>query len=257
MKRLIAFDLDGTLAPSKSAISDRMAKLLVQALNKFKICIISGGKIEQFEHQVLHNLPATPALLRRLHLMPTCGTRYYSYDIKSGGWRRVYAEDFTSPQKKQIVAAIKKATTELGLVEKQTYGPTIEDRGSQITFSALGQNIVADLGDEGVRLKSDWDPDGTKRDKLRQRLSTALPEFEVRTGGGTSVDITRPGIDKAYGMSKLMDILKLSRLDILFIGDRLNEGGNDYPVKAMGIDCLQMDDTTQTAVALEAILSVL
>ena len=87
-------------------------------------------------------------------------------------------------------------------------------------------------------------------------MSSLIPEFEVRSGGLTSVDVTKPGIDKAYGMKKLMNILNLKTEEILFIGDRLKEGGNDYPVKAFGIDCLEISHWQETAVAIEAILHV-
>ena len=61
-----------------------------------------------------------------------------------------------------------------------------------------------------------------------------VPDLEVRAGGSTSVDITRRGIDKAYGMAKLVEMTGIAPQDMLFIGDRLDEAGNDYPVKAAG-----------------------
>src|SRR5664279_2607464 len=108
MKKLIAFDLDGTLAESKSQATDRMLEALNNLLGKFQVCVISGGKFEQFEKQFLGNLKTDPAKLEHLHLMPTCGTRYYTYDLGKGGWEQVYAEDFTQPQKQKIIAALNK-----------------------------------------------------------------------------------------------------------------------------------------------------
>lgn len=256
MKKLIAFDLDGTLAPSKSPGPDRMMELLAQLLDKFQVCIISGGKFEQFEKQVLGNLEASPSQLERLHIMPTCGTRYFKYDITNSKWHKVYAEDFTEPQKKKIVDALNKGFDDLNMRADKTYGETIEDRGSQVTFSVLGQDIVDELGLEGVRIKEEWDPDNSKKNKLRDYISPLIPEFEVRVGGVTSIDVTKKGIDKAYGMRKLMEMLDIAKDEILFIGDRLQEGGNDYPVKAYGIDSLEISNWEQTAVAVQAILHV-
>lgn len=256
MKKVIAFDLDGTLAASKSPLEDRMGELLNQLLEKFHVCVISGGRFEQFETQLLSNLKAAPMKLEKLHIMPTCGTRYYLYDVANSNWRQVYAEDFTEAEKKKILTALNKGIDDLGLRENKTWGETIEDRGSQITFSALGQDIVAHLGQKGVELKEAWDPSGSKKHKLRNYVAELIPEFEVRVGGGTSVDITKPGIDKAYGMEKLMDMLEISKEDILFIGDRLEEGGNDYPVKAMGIDSLEISNWQETAIAITAILHI-
>lgn len=257
MKQVIAFDLDGTLAPSKSTLPDRMGLALNQLLDHFQVCVISGGKFGQFETQLLNGLEAAPAKLERLHIMPTCGTQYYTYGMAKGEWQQVYAENFSEAEKKKIITALEEGIDALGYREKQTWGDIIEDRGSQITFSALGQDIVAELGDEGVRLKEVWDPDSSKKNKLRTYVAERIPEFEVRVGGGTSVDITKPGIDKAYGMRKLMAMLEISKEDILFLGDRLQEGGNDYPVKAMGIDSLEVSRWEDTALVLEGILHVL
>jgi HAD superfamily hydrolase (TIGR01484 family) len=254
MKKLIAFDLDGTLAPSKSPADDRMTTLLARLMDKFEVCVISGGKFEQFEKQLLGNMEASPSQLEKFHIMPTCGTRYYNYDMADAKWHKVYAEDFTEPEKKKIIAALNKGFDDLNMREKKTYGETIEDRGSQVTFSVLGQDIVDELGMEGVRLKEEWDPDNKKKNKLRDYIAPLIPEFEVRVGGVTSIDVTKKGIDKAYGMRKLMEMLEISKEDILFIGDRLQEGGNDYPVKAFGIDSIEISKWEETAIAVEAIL---
>jgi len=256
VKKVIAFDLDGTIAPSKSPMTDHMSEQLVNLLSKFQVCIISGGKFSQFEKQLLSNLRVSSDLLKNLHLMPTCGTRYYVYDKKKHSWREVYAENFEEDEKKKIIWALDKGFDDLGYREKKTWGECIEDRESQITFSALGQDIVDELGLEGVRFKEEWDSTDEKKQKLRDYIAELIPEIEIRVGGVTSIDVTKQGIDKAYGMSKLMEVLKVTKKDILFIGDRIREGGNDYPVKLIGIDCIQISNWKETAVAIEAIMHV-
>jgi HAD superfamily hydrolase (TIGR01484 family) len=256
MKKVIAFDLDGTLAPSKSPLPDKIGELLTKLLEEFQVCVISGGKFEQFKKQLLNNLRAEPKLLKNLHLMPTCGTRYYKFNLSKNDWQKVYAEDFTEPEKKKIITVLSETLKDLGYLDTKTYGEIIEDRGSQITLSTLGQDIVDQLGDEGVRLKETWDPDNKKKNLIRERAAPRLEEFEVRVGGLTSIDVTKPGIDKAYGMHKLMDALRVNMDDILFIGDRLMEGGNDYPVKAMGIDSIEVSHWEDTGKILEAIIYI-
>lgn len=250
MKKLLAFDLDDTLAVTKSPISDRMSELLGQLLDHFDVCIISGGRYEQFKTQVIDRLYIEPHKLNRLHLMPTCGTRYYRYDELEKEWQMQYAEDLTDEQKKQIQEVLEASAKELGLWEENPAGDIIEDRGSQITFSALGQKATPED-------KYTWDPDGKKKFKLREMAAVSLPGLEVRTGGSTSIDVTREGIDKAYGMQKLIDALDINKDDILFFGDKLQEGGNDYPVKAMGITSLDVDEWEDTAHRLESILAVI
>lgn len=254
MKKVLAFDLDGTLAPSKSELPAQVGQLINELLNYFEVCVISGGRFRQFETQLLDGLKTTPDKLEKLHLMPTCGTQYFHY--KSGKWNRIYAENFTDDEKQKIITALNTGIDTLGYREKNVYGEIIEDRESQITFSALGQDIVSVLGDEGVRLKEEWDPDTVKKNKIRDFVAELIPEFEVRVGGGTSIDITKPGIDKAYGMRKLMSILGINKEEILFFGDRLQQGGNDYPVKEMGIDSLEVNHWQDTVMRLETLLHI-
>lgn len=250
MKKLLAFDLDDTLAVSKSPISDRMAEILGRLLEEFDVCVISGARFEQFEAQIIGQADFSPMQLRRLHLMPTCGTRYYRFSEVHKEWELQYAEDLTADEKAKITAALENAAKELGYWEENPTGDIIEDRESQITFSALGQKAKPED-------KYAWDGDGVKKATLRDRVAKDLPEFEVRAGGTTSIDITKPGIDKAYGMQKLVDMLDISRDDILYFGDSLTEGGNDYPVKAMGIDSLEVSEWEDTAARLESILAVI
>jgi phosphomannomutase len=257
MKKVLAFDLDGTLAPSKTPLTDRMADVFGRALQSFHLCVISGCKFEQFEKQIINNLHVEKELLGRLHLMPTCGTSYYAYDTLDNKWKKVYAEDLTEAEKKKISDALTKGVDDLGYREKEVYGETVEDRGSQVTYSILGQDIADVLGMEGVARKEAWDPDNKKKDALREYIAPLIPEFEVRVGGLTSIDVTKPGIDKAYGMRKLTEVLGIGKEDILFFGDRMTEGGNDYPVKAMGVDSVEVGRWEDTALALETILHLI
>lgn len=255
MKKLIAFDLDGTLAPSKSHFDPRMVDLFNGLLENFQVCVISGGKYDLFRRQFLTQITTDEKLLQKLHLMPTSGTRYYRHE--NGVWVQKYAEDFTDAQKQEIIKALEEGIQESGYKVDKTYGEIIEDRDSQITLSILGQEIVAELGDAGVRIKEEWDPDGKKKLKIRDIVAKKIPDFNVRAAGATSIDVTRPGIDKAYGMQKLMDAAKLKKEDILFMGDKIIPGGNDYAVYEFGIDCVPVRDWQETASAVDAILKAL
>ena len=247
--RLVAFDLDDTLAPSKTAIDPRMAKLLVTLLDRVEVCIISGGQYGQFTAQVIKNLTgASPEALGRLHLMPTCGTQYYRFE--KGSWNQVYAQNLTDDEKQRALAAVESEAKRLGFWESDTWGPILEDRGSQITFSALGQGAP-------VAAKTAWDADGVKKNTLREAAQALLPDLEVRSGGSTSVDITRRGIDKAYGMTRLAELTGIPLDDMLFVGDRLDVNGNDYPVKVLGVECHAVDGWHDTADYLDDLIPTL
>ncbi|MNK14808.1 phosphoglycolate phosphatase [compost metagenome] len=246
MKQLIIFDLDGTLAESKAALASEMAHLLASLLRVAKVAIISGGAWPQFEKQVLSWLP-TDANLSNLSILPTCGTKYYQY---GSDWKQLYAENFTAEEKEKIIVNLHAAVASAGFATDKIWGEQIEDRGSQITFSALGQQAPLDA-------KKNWDPDFAKRKVIKGKLDLSLPEFSVQMGGTTSIDITKPGIDKAYGIHKLRQILKIPIEDMMFIGDALFEGGNDHPARTTGVACIQVRDPRETERVIEAIIACL
>ncbi|MGL5857457.1 MAG: HAD-IIB family hydrolase [Angustibacter sp.] len=238
---VVLFDLDDTLAPSKTTVAPEMAGLLADLLVRVPVCVISGGRFEQFRDQLLEPLALVPGVddrLHQLHLMPTCGTRYHTW--QDGRWQLIYAEDLADEAKRRVVAALTDGARELGLQEPRTWGPVIEDRGSQITFSALGQSAP-------VHAKRVWDPTGERKEELRRFVADRVPDLEVRSGGSTSVDVTRKGVDKAFGVRRLCAALGVGLPQLLFIGDRLDEGGNDYPVKALGVRCIAVTGPAQTA----------
>ena len=246
MKQLIVYDLDGTLAESKSPLDAEMAGLLHDLLGIVKVAVISGGAWKQFEEQLLSNLPHDERLTN-LSLLPTCGTQFFRY---GADWKKVYSEDLAADEKARIESSLRKAVSDAGFKPQKLWGEQIEDRGSQITFSALGQEAPLD---EKVK----WDPDFAKRKKIKATLDKLLPEFSVRMGGATSIDVTKPGIDKAYGIRKLRDILGLSLKDMIFIGDALFVGGNDYPAEEAGVVSIPVRGPNETKPVTEAIIACL
>ena len=231
MKKLIIFDLDGTLAKSKSPIDKEMSTLFSKLLDVAHVAIISGGDWAQFKQQVLSQLPKE-AMLNKLSILPTCGTKFYQY---KDDWKLLYAENFTEKEKSAILDNLNKAVVAAHLNITKTWGDQIEDRGSQITFSALGQQAP-------LEAKKNWDNDFAKRKKIVDRLEVPLKDFSINMGGKTSIDITKKGIDKAYGINKLKEVLDFSFREMLFVGDALFEGGNDYPARTTGVDCIQVRD---------------
>lgn len=246
-RKLIAFDLDDTITVSKSTVTPAMAARLVALLGLFDVAIISGGRFEQFDRQLLSYMPAAPDVLDRLHVLPTSGTRYHR--LVDGEWRALYAEDLSADEKADIVEVLTSTAHRLGLWESQVYGDVIEDRGSQVTFSALGQDAPPEA-------KYAWDPDDAKKRSLRDAAAHLLPGMSVRMGGRTSVDVTRQGIDKAYGMRRLLEATGLDKSAVLYFGDQLQPGGNDFPVKEMGIATVEVGGCAETLVAIDAVLAM-
>ena len=168
----------------------------------------------------------------------------------NGKWTELYSEDLSAEQRKKIIDSLDKAAGEAGYRAKKVWGEVIEDRGSQVTFSALGQQ--APLAE-----KEKWDPDFAKLKKITAILEKHIPEFSIRMGGATSIDVTKSGIDKAYGIGKLRDTLHLSLKEMVFIGDALFPGGNDYPAEKAGVVSIPVKGPDDTNLVIKTILACL
>ena len=247
-KRFIVFDLDGTLTQSKVPLSEGMADLLRQLLGKCEVGVISGASFERFMFQLLKPLNAEAEEVVNLHILPTNGTHYYRYDLDLKDWKEIYSDTIPEAQRDKIVRTLEEVARKMGFWPDQPWGQVIEDRGSQVTFSALGQDAPLDP-------KQLWDVDNSKKKKLRDAIADALPEYSVHYAGLTSIDVTIKGLNKASALRKLKDVLGILEAEILFIGDALDPGGNDYVVAEAGIESIAVQSPEETAKLINQLLA--
>lgn len=246
LPQLVMFDLDKTLARSKQPLTAEMATLVASLLVHTRVAVISGGALPQFLSQVVTQLPASTNLAN-LYLLPTSGAALYEW--KEGAWSKVYEEHIEEVEAKRIEESIRASCAETGLIDlaSSSYGERIEYRGAQVTLSALGQRAP-------VEEKEAWDPDGSKKEALRRAIAAKLPEYDVKVGGSTSIDVTKHGINKAYGVRKISEHLHIPIAKMLYIGDALFPGGNDEVVKGSGIATRQVADPAETIQVIGALL---
>lgn len=243
--KLAAFDLDGTLTVSKSPMTPAMGAVFGRLLAHMPAAVMSGAALHQFEKQFLPYLPAD-ANLKNLYLFPTNAAQCYT---NLGSWEPTYAEELSEEEKSKILNALETARRETGFEDPpQTWGPQVEDRSAQITFSALGQEAPPEV-------KRVWDPTLEKRLPLYRALCAALPEFSVGLNAATSIDITKAGITKAYGIRRLSEISGIPIQEMLYVGDALGEGGNDAVVKETGVPTREVSGPEETAALIESLLS--
>ena len=245
-KSLIVFDLDGTLTESKAPLKPNMARALAALLEQKKVAIIGGGSYEQFQNQFIGHFSCSPALFENLFLFPTTSTSFYRY--RHDGWEKVYRKVLSVAEKKKIMRAFADAFVATKYVPpKKFWGKVIEDRGSQITFSALGQKAP-------VKAKAAWNKKSDVRPALMNIMQKELPKFEVRRGGLTSIDVTQKGIDKAYGVRQIEKVLKIPIKNMVFIGDALYPGGNDAAAKKTGVQTIAVGGPKDTIKIIKKIL---
>lgn len=246
LPRAIMFDLDSTLAASKQPIDGPMSQALGELLARIPVAIISGGAFEQLRVQAAERLPHDS--MDKLFLLPTSGAALYTH--ADGAWSVVYEERLTDGEAAQIESALQQGAEETALIDfsHELYGPYIENRGSQVSLSALGQHAP-------IQEKEEWDPDHTKREALQAAIAPLLPDFDVKIGGSTTIDVTKHGITKAFGVRKLAEHLGLSVSDMLYVGDELRPGGNDEVVRETGIPTKAVSGPADTLEFIESLLS--
>ncbi|MBX4191916.1 HAD-IIB family hydrolase [Candidatus Parcubacteria bacterium] len=244
--KLIGFDLDGTLAESKARVSAEMGELLSDLLSRMPVAIMSGGSWKQIETQLLPSLPLDTKL-ERLYLMPVSAGQCYVY--RNQKWLPEYDHSFGPVEKEQIFQALTESLKEVGLdqIPDKIYGQQVEDRGAQITWSALGQQAP-------LEEKSKFDPDRRKRLPLRDALLKRLNNVNVAVNATTSVDITQKGITKAYGIRKLVELTGTPTSEMIYVGDALEEGGNDAVVIETGVRTHAVFGPKETAAFIETVL---
>ena len=252
-KDLIVFDLDGTVTESKSPMDRGMSSLFAKLLEKKKVAVISGAIYSIFQKQFLKSLKADRNLHRNLFLFPTTGTAFYQY---KNGWKKVYSLDLSRQEKKMIRQAFKEALEEIGYTPPpKIYGEILEDRNTQMTYSFLGQDVVKILGRRGLKLKTDWRNKNTKlKLKIAKLVAKRLPKFEVRAAGYTSIDVTKKGVDKAYGLKQMQKHLKIPIKEMLFVGDAIFPGGNDYAALKTGVDYVAVKGPGETKKLIKIII---
>lgn len=248
LPKLVMFDLDNTLAESKQPLAPLMGKMVGDLLAHTKVAVVSGGALPQFLTQVIAQLPAGTHL-ENLYLLPTSGAALYEY--VNGEWTKIYEERITESDAAKIEMAIEDGANESGVIDRSlhTYGPRLEYRGGEVTYSALGQLAPPPL-------KKAWDPDHSKRGALQAAITKHLPQgFEAKMGGATSIDITKVGIDKAYGIHQLAKRLGIEESDTLYVGDELVANGNDEAVFKTAAKTHAVGSPSDTALFIRALLS--
>ncbi len=246
-KQIIAFDLDGTLSHSKQPIGAEMVSILEKLTKHVEVAVISGSSFDQFQKQFLQfwNGPKN-----NLTVMPVEGSQCYEYDESKTEWQLVESEQFPESLKQKVYIAIDRVIQNPQFQIKkpdEAHGNLVEDRGTQITFSALGQNAP-------IEEKEVWDPDQKKRFFIREELTKLLPDVDIVLGGTTSIDFLPKGFDKATGLKKLLKRRGLTMGDMLFVGDAIFPGGNDFAPSEAGIESIKISGPEETKSVIQKLL---
>lgn len=242
-KKIIAFDVDGTLTKSKTLITERMANLIKKLLKQKMVIAIAGGSFAQMQTQFLPPFLNDETMMPFIHnftLLPTSGSQRYEYDETKREWKltdkEALLEDVKEKAKKLLQEVIDDPLYE---IPPNPIGNIIEDRDTQITFTPNGQQAP-------VELKLTFDPDRKKRERIKAFLEPQLAGVSILINGTSSIDILPKDFNKAVGLMRFLDKAGLQKSDVLFIGDGLFPGGNDYSVFEAGFETIMVKNPAET-----------
>ena len=242
-KKIIAFDLDGTLTVSKSPITPEMGELIKRLAKKIIVIVMSGGSFKQFKTQFLppfHSDDSMMPLINNLILIPTSGTQRYEYNKEKKDWQMTDKESLSEATKEKVKKLFKEII-DSGLydIPPNPTGDIVEDRDTQITLSACGQLAP-------IEIKRTWDPDQKKRKKIVAVLAPKLPEVTLLINAYSSIDVVPKDFNKAVGLMRFVNKAGFNKSDVIFVGDGIFPGGNDYSLHEAGFETIAVKGPEET-----------
>jgi len=192
VKKHFIFDLDGTLAESKTPVSESMRRTLNKLPNVY---VISGASKEQMESQLK-------------------GVKCKIL-AQNGNQTDKWINYLRDAHRKRILRHINL------LKKKYGYMGEWEHRGCQISYSFTGHNAPA-------HIKKAFDPDKKIRQHILEIYPFNEPELIAQVAGNTCIDYNTRNGTKG---KNLMEYTRNMNMDeCIYFGDNLQEGGNDHSV---------------------------
>ena len=226
MDRIFIFDVDGTLTPSRLRMTEEFAKFFDKWSSKNKYYLVTGSDLDKTKEQ----LPI--AYIDRAEAIFTCcGNQMWRDD------ELIYNNKFTPPE--SLIEHLEEKIKYSKYYHRA--GNHIEDRGSMLNFSVVGRDCTQEQREDYFK----WDKQTNERKNISNDIKSTWTKLDAVIGGQISIDIYPKGSDK----SQVLDIIKQERLvepdEYIFIGDGIENGGNDYPLAEL-MDNTEMCDWYHT-----------
>jgi HAD superfamily hydrolase (TIGR01484 family) len=245
--KAVLFDLDDTLAESFKPPRPEMVDALGRLLAKVPVAILTAAGFPRIERDFLGILARSPHI-DRMYIFPNSAAECLAF--RDDVWKPEYSIALSNEERARISDAMQAMEQNPVFEPHPLYPPRIIDRGAQVAFAALGL-------DAPLSAKTSFDPDQTKRIKMRAFLEEKAPGFEILIGGMTTIDVTKKGVNKAHGVRWLSEHLGIPAGKMLYIGDALYPGGNDAVVMETGIATRAITSPEETLRVINELLASL
>ena len=233
MEKIYIFDVDGTLTPSRQKMTKEFQRFFSEWVKKNKFYLVTGSDLPKLQEQMdFMDIEAEG-------IFTCCGNQFWRPDpsIVNISAELIYDNKFKVPKKlKKLLGTILSNSQ-----YPHRFGNHIEDRGSMVNFSIVGR----DCSYEDRLNYFEWDNEKGERKIIANAIKEKFPDLDAVIGGQISIDIYPKGNDK----SQVLNIIEQERLvppnEYIFIGDRIEGGGNDYPLAQL-MDNTEICDWYQT-----------
>ncbi len=202
--RKYIFDIDGTLTPSRLPMDKGFEKFFTNWISNKNVYLVTGSDkaktVEQIGTRVWSNVTK---------VYQSCGNQVW----KNG--KLISENDFslTKEMENELIIFLKNTTW------KEKFGNHVEQRVGLVNFSIIGRNCPQNKRTEYYN----WDNIQKERLNICNRLMQLFPEIEASVGGEISIDIHKRGGNKSQILNEIDG-------EIYFFGDKMEKGGNDYPI---------------------------
>ncbi len=224
-KKLIAFDLDGTLTQHKQPLSDANRAVLDTLATRYEIIMAGAGNCKRIYNQ-MGEYPIT-----------IVGNYGMEESRIVDGEFKIVREEKADIDRKFFDKKCMDLRKKYGYTSFKGEGNEYHESG-MVTFALLGTK--ADPGDKLV-----FDPDKIKRREMYPEVKEIFKDYSVFIGGTTSFDITPKQYNKYDAVMRYAAEKGYTKDQILFVGDDFADGGNDSQVRIYGMDYIRIDDYTR------------
>ena len=222
MKKVIGFDLDGTLTQHKSPLGAENRAVLERLSKKYRLLMLGAGACARIYKQ-MGGFP-----------IEIIGNYGMQHSVVENGHFRITEELTAEVDHAWVEQAVTSLRKRFHL--ESFYGDNVEFHASGvITFPILGTKSP-------LELKLAYDPDRAKRRVMYPAVREVFHDFNVFIGGSSSFDITQGDFNKFHALQRFCETNGSDLSEALYVGDDFGEGGNDSSVKLGGVDCLEVDD---------------
>ena len=207
------FDIDGTLTPPRQKMDGGFLFFFLSWMEGKKVFLVGGSDLEKVHEQIPRSVS------HRCEGIFCCmGNEFWQKD------KIIYQNNFDpAPRLREMLTSFQMYTKFPIKAKVGGRGAIFEFRTGMLNFTTIGRNADSEERNKYY----EWDKKSGERIHIAQEVEKSFPDLEARLGGQISIDIQPKGYNKSQASKWVRENVDK---DILFIGDKCMEGGNDSDI---------------------------